>query len=155
MDNKHWKLSRYSNYSKWQQSPGYLLPHLHFFPPHPLMAFPMGCIKPYATLISIAKTGRNLFFSTELPDRLIHLFPYSLCSNCRSALAGWLPCSVLPRAGNLKYCLELDTLNIHILLSQHYSLATFLLCLIRGLSVPQIFPQRSCKGPHFKGWLEA
>lgn len=114
MDNKQWKLSCYSNYSKWQQSPGYLLPHLHFFSPHPLTAFPVGCIKPYATLISTAKTGRNLFFTTELPDRLIHLFPFSLCSNCRSALAGWLPRSVLPRAGNLKYCLELDTLNNHI-----------------------------------------
>lgn len=113
MDNKQWKLSRYGNYSKWQQSPGYLLPHLHFFPPNPLMAFPVGCIKPYATLISTAKTGRNLFFATELPDRLIHLFPFSLCSNCTSALAGWLPHSVLPRAGNLKYCLELDTLNTH------------------------------------------
>lgn len=114
MDNKQWKLSCYGNYSKWQQSPGYLLPHLHFFSPHPLTAFPVGCMKPYATLISTAKTDRNLFFTTELPDRLIHLFPSSLCSKCRSALPGWLPCSILPRAGNLKYSLELDTLNTHI-----------------------------------------
>lgn len=114
MDNKQWKLSCYGNYSKWQQSPGYLLPHLHSFSSHPLRAFPEGSIKPYATLISTAKTGRNVFFPSELPGRLIHLFPFSLCSNCRSALAGWLPCSVLPRAGNLKYCLELDILNTHI-----------------------------------------
>lgn len=114
MDNKQWKLSCYGNYSKWQQSLGYPLPHLRFFSPHPLTAFPVGCMKPYATLISTAKTGGNLFFTTELPDRLIHLFPFSLCSKCSSALPGWLPRSVLPRAGNLKYCLELDTLNTHI-----------------------------------------
>lgn len=43
MDNKQWKLSHYGNYSKWQQSPGYLLPHLHFFPPSD--GFPCGLYK--------------------------------------------------------------------------------------------------------------
>lgn len=102
------------NHSKWQQPPGYLLPHLQFFSPHPLMAFLAGCIKPYATLISIAKTGRDLFFTMALPDRIIHLFPFSLSFRCRSALPGCLPHSVLSRVGNSKYCLELDTFNIHI-----------------------------------------
>lgn len=91
MDNKQWKLSCYGNYSKWQQSPGYLLPHLHFFSPLPPMAFLVGCIKPYATLISIAKTGRDLFFTMALPDRIIHLFPFTLRFNCRSALLAGCP----------------------------------------------------------------
>lgn len=155
MDNKQWKLSCYGNYSKWQQSPGYPLPHLRFFSPHPLTAFPVGCTKPYATLISTAKTGGNLFFTTELPDRLIHLFPFSLCSKCSSALPGWLPRSVLPRAGNLKYCLELDTLNTHIFFLTITTALTSSSASSMVSSVPQIFPRRSCKGSYFKGWLEA
>ena len=90
----------------------YLMPHLHFFSPHPLTAFLVDSIKPYATLISTAKTGGDLFFTMASPDRIIHLFPFSF--NCRSAFPGWLPHSVLSRVGNLKYHLELVTLNTHI-----------------------------------------
>lgn len=111
MDNKQGKLSCYGNYSKWQQSPGYLLPHLHISCPHPPRAFLEGCIKLYAARISIAQTGRDLLFTTALPGRIIHLFPFSLCFSCRPALPGWLPHSVLPRVGNLKYRLELLALN--------------------------------------------
>lgn len=149
-DNKQWKLSCYGNYRKWQQSAGYLLPHLHFFCPHPLTAFLVGCIKPYAPLISIAQTDGDLFFTMALPERIIHLFPSSLCFNCSSALPGWLPHSVLSGVGNLKYRLELVTLNTHIF-SHCYNTTDFLLCPIHGLNVSQIFHQGSRKGPDFTG----
>jgi len=79
---KQWKLSCYGNYSKWQQSPGCLLPHLHFFSHHPLMAFLVGYIKPYTTLTSIAKTSRDLFFTMALPGRIIH---FSLSASVSAA----------------------------------------------------------------------
>lgn len=91
MDNKQWKLSCCSNYSKCQQSSDYQLPHLHFFSPHPLKAFLVDCIKPYATLISIVKAGGDLSFTMALPDRNIHLFPLSLCFDYSSALLTGCP----------------------------------------------------------------
>lgn len=74
MDNKQWKWSCYSNYSKWQQSPRYpstAPPSLRLSPP--LMSFLVGCMKSYAVLISTAQASRDLFFTMTLLDRIIHL----------------------------------------------------------------------------------
>lgn len=95
MDNKQWKLSCYSNYSKWQQSPSYLLPHLHVFPPHPLMFFLTGCTNPHAILISIAQR-----FVLHYGITAQVYSPFGLHFICWSALPGCLPHSVLSRVDN-------------------------------------------------------
>lgn len=61
MDNKQWKLSCYSNYSKWQQSPSYLLPHLHSLSPSAV--FPYRLYKP---------TCHSDLHSTEICSLLWH-----------------------------------------------------------------------------------
>lgn len=114
MDSKQWKLSCYGYYSKWQQSPGYLLPPPSFLLPPPSDGVPPGLYKAICHS-DLYSTDRQRFVLHHRVTRQDYpTFPFGLCFKCRSALPGWLPHSVLSRVGNPKYCLELVTLNAHI-----------------------------------------